>query len=214
MDDPVESLAELEENLRDIERTNRWLGGLAPVKAAIFALQPRSVLDIGSGSADIPLALVRAAQARKLDLHITCLDNNAQMLQIARRRCAGHPQLEFTLGDGNALPYDDASFDVVTCNLALHHFPPECAAGLLREMRRVSRLTPLVCDLRRSRLGYAGAWLFSRLTTRNRLTRHDAPLSVARAYTPSEARSFAISAGWRNPVVHTAPFFRMVLLDA
>ena len=214
MDDPVESLAELEENLRDIERTNRWLGGLAPVEAAIFSLRPRRILDVGCGSADIPLALVQAAQARDLDLHITCLDSSEQMLAIARRRCANHPRLTFIAGDGNALPYGDASFDVVTCNLALHHFAPAQVPGLLREMRRVSRITPVVCDVRRSRAGYAGAWVFSRLTTRNRLTRHDAPLSVARAYTPREARSFAVVAGWKNPVVRTAPFFRMLLLDA
>ncbi len=54
---------------------------------------------------------------------------------------------------------------------------------LLRELRRVARLTPLVCDLRRSAVALAATWLWSR-TSRNRLTRHDAPLSVRRAYTP------------------------------
>jgi hypothetical protein len=85
---------------------------------------------------------------------------------------------------------------------------------LLRELRRVARVAPLVTDLRRSRAAWAGASLLTALCTRNRLTRHDAPLSVLRAYTPREALQLAREAGWRNPRVRQAPFYRMVLTDA
>ena len=50
--------------------------------------------------------------------------------------------------------------------------------------------------LRRSLLGYLGAWLLVRVVTRNRLTRYDAPLSVHRAYTCAEALALA-RAAWR-----------------
>jgi hypothetical protein len=80
-------------------------------------------------------------------------------------------------------------------------------------MRRVARVTPIVGDLARSSLAYAGTWLFAHVTTRNRLTRHDAPLSVRRAYTPAEALALAREAGWRAPRVLGERFFRMTLLD-
>jgi len=83
---------------------------------------------------------------------------------------------------------------------------------LLRELRRVARTTPIVCDLARSRAAYAGTWLVTRLS-RNRLTRHDAPLSVRRAYTPDEALALARDAGWRGARVRREPFFRMTLTD-
>jgi hypothetical protein len=70
----------------------------------------------------------------------------------------------------------------------------------------------VVCDLRRSALAFAGAWLWSR-TSRNRLTRHDAPLSVRRAYTPAEALALARDAGWRDPRVQGEAFYRMTLTD-
>ena len=214
MDDPVESLAELEASLRDIERANRWLGGAAPVRSAIFSLQPRTVLDVGCGSADIALALVKDARRAGRELAVTCLDISDQMLQIAQARTRNDPALSFVRGNGAQLSFEDGAFDVVMCNLALHHFNPQEAVSLLAEMRRVSRMTPLLCDLRRSRVGHLGAWLFSRLTTTNRLTRHDAPLSVLRAYTPHEALRLAEYADWRNPQVRTAPFYRMVIQDA
>jgi ubiquinone/menaquinone biosynthesis C-methylase UbiE len=135
------------------------------------------------------------------------------MLAIARRRTGGHPALAFVRADGEALPFPDGSFDAVTCTLALHHFEPAAAGALLRELRRVARLSPIVCDLRRSELAYAAAWLWSR-TSRNRLTRHDAPLSVRRAYTPAEALELARAAGWRAPRLQRDPFFRMTLTDA
>lgn len=213
MDDPVESMSELEGNLRDIERANRWLGGIAPVKSAIFSSGAKSVLDVGCGSGDIALALVEHAGGQCRELSVTCLDVSPQMLEIARTRTANHPSLRFVCGDGTSLPYDDGAFDVVMCNLALHHFDPRSAVALLAEMRRVARVTPIVCDLRRAAAGVAGAWLFSRLTTANRLTRHDAPLSARRAYTAREALGLARSAGWRRPGVRHAPFFRMMLRD-
>jgi hypothetical protein len=71
----------------------------------------------------------------------------------------------------------------------------------------------LVTDVQRSLPAFIGAYLFSRLTTRNRITRNDAPLSVRRAYTPAEALGLAQEAGWRRPRVHSYPLFRMALTD-
>jgi ubiquinone/menaquinone biosynthesis C-methylase UbiE len=213
LDDHVESIGELEENFRDIERANRFLGGLTSVYAALRSLEPATILDVGCGSADIPHALVRDARRRGRTLHVTCLDASPEVLEIARRRQQSSA-LTFVRGDGSVLPFGDASFDVAMCNLTLHHCDPPAALALLRELRRVARVAPIVTDLRRSRAAWAGASILAALFTRNRLTRHDAPLSVLRAYTPSEALQLARQAGWRNPRVKATPFYRMVLTDA
>jgi len=213
MDDPVESLRELEGNLRDIAFSNAVFGGVAPVLRAVRESQARTVLDVGCGSGDIPLALVRAAERSGTHVSVTCLDRSEQMLAIAQKMTAAHPDLHFVHGEGEALPFPDASFDVVMCNLALHHFEPMAAEQLLRELRRVARLTPIVCDLRRSSLAYAAARLYTTVLTRNRLTKNDGPLSVRRAYTPLEALALARGAGWRAPSLRTSAFFRMTLTD-
>lgn len=213
MDDPVESAAELEGNLRDIELANFLFGGIAPVVREVERTAAVSVLDVGCGSADIPLALVRHARRRGAALRVTCLDRNEQMLAIARRRTGADPGLIFVRGEGTSLRFPADAFDVVTCSLALHHFAPDEAVTLLREMRRVARVTPIVCDLLRSRAAHAAAWAFTRAFTRNRLTRHDAPLSVRRAYTPEEALALAVRAEWRTPGVRRERWFRMTLVD-
>ena len=212
MDEPVEDAGELEANLRDIAFANAWFGGSAPVVRAVRGLGARTILDVGSGAADIPLALANDAARRGARVAVTCLDRSEQMLAIARRRTQNHPALTFVRAEGEALPFGDAAFDVVTCTLALHHFEPAAARALLHELRRVARLSPVVCDLRRSATAFGLTWLWSR-TSRNRLTRHDAPLSVRRAYTPSEVLALARAAGWRSPRVRNEPFFRLTLSD-
>jgi SAM-dependent methyltransferase len=213
MDRPVDAPGELAGNLADIAFANRWLGGIAPIVREVRRAGAHTVLDVGSGCADVPLALVRDGRRRGVDLRATCLDRSEQMIAIARRRTGAEERLTFVLGSGERLPFDDAAFDVVTCTLALHHFEPPAARALLGELRRVARTTPIVGDLVRSALAFAGTWLYANLTSRNRLTRHDAPLSVRRAYTPAEAVALARDAGWRAPRVRAEPFFRMTLTD-
>jgi SAM-dependent methyltransferase len=208
MDQPVDAPDELAGNLRDIAFANRWLGGIAPIVREVRRAGAHSVLDVGSGAGDVATALVRDG-----NVIVTCLDRSAEMLAIARARGGDDARLRFVQGDGASLPFANASFDVAVCTLALHHFEPDAARTLLRELRRVARQTPLVGDLTRSVAAYVGTWLYAHLTTRNRLTRHDAPLSVRRAYTPNEALALAREAGWRAPTVRREPFFRMTLRD-
>jgi len=69
MDGPVDDVDELEANLRDIAFANARLGGIAPVVRALQRIDARrlDVLDVGSGAADIPLALVRDASRRGVE---------------------------------------------------------------------------------------------------------------------------------------------------
>lgn len=210
---------ELVGNLRDIRRANRYFGG---TRAVIDTLQPvlrglserRSgvitVLDLATGSADIPIALATHAERDGIALSVVATDLQPEILANA---LVGGRAIRIALeqADARSLHYADDAFDIVTLALALHHFEPDDAMLVLREMRRVGRHALLVSDLARTWPGYVGSWLFGHVLTRNRLTRHDAPLSVARAYTPAEALELARAAGWRNARVRPVLPFRFVL---
>jgi ubiquinone/menaquinone biosynthesis C-methylase UbiE len=77
------------------------------------------------------------------DLELTGVELSPEMLAIGRRRAAdlGRPA-DLRLGDAEALEFDDASFDTVTCTLGLCTIPdPERAAGeALRVLRPGGRL--------------------------------------------------------------------------
>ena len=192
---PLDDLAALAGNLRDLRRINRWLGGVQLSAAGIEALAAHrpevTLLDIGTGGADIPIALLQAAHRRGRRLAVVGIDSRPEIVAAARALAKAAAvevaRLEVVVGDGRSIPFPDRSFDVAHASLVLHHLEPDDAVGLLREMRRVARLGVVINDLDRSRLGWLGAWLIGHLLTGNRYTRVDAPLSVRRAYRHDEA---------------------------
>lgn len=207
---------ELERNLRDIRHINTALGWTAFTARAVVGLlrtQPRrqwTLLDVASGSADIPIAIARAAQRAGIALHITVTDRSPQIVAVARERCAGIPTMSVEQQDALALPYDAGSFDVTLCTLALHHFAPDAAQALLRSMAWVGRRA-LVYDVVRSPLAYAGVIALTRLARMSPMTCHDGPASVRRAYSAAEARDLAAEAGLRHARVSVGFPFRLAL---
>jgi ubiquinone/menaquinone biosynthesis C-methylase UbiE len=202
LDGPLDDPAALAGNLRDLRRINRRLGGVDLSEAAIDALAAHraelTLLDVGTGGADIPLALISRARQRGRRLHAVGIDSRPEVLTAAVRvnpSIATTDGLELHVGDGLELRYPDRSFDVAHASLVLHHLEPTVAIELLREMGRVARLGVVVNDLERSRVGWLGAWLVSHLMTGNRFTRRDAPLSVRRAYRAVETAAMLRSAG-------------------
>jgi ubiquinone/menaquinone biosynthesis C-methylase UbiE len=202
LDGPLDDPVALAGNLRDLRRINRWLGGAVLSIAAIEALADHraelTLLDVGTGGADIPLALLGWAGQRSRRLTVVGIDSRPEILAAAVRAnpaSAITDRLELHVGDGRSLSYPDRSFDVVHASLVLHHLGPEAALQLLREMARVARLGIVVNDLHRGRLGWVGAWLLGHLLTGNRYTRHDAPLSVRRAYRLDEMTDLLRAAG-------------------
>jgi ubiquinone/menaquinone biosynthesis C-methylase UbiE len=216
MDGPLRDPAELAANLRDIRRVNKLLGGTSIVLRHLPALldtvpsgQTAEILDLATGSADIPLAIAAWARRHDRAAAITASDFSPEILAVARGQIDNHPEITLSQYDARDVPLPDGRFDVVLCSLSLHHFEPEDAVRVLREMRRLARVGFVVNDLRRSRLGYLAAWLAARVTTGNRLTRNDAPLSVRRAYTPEELGELLHRAGISNARITTHRWFRM-----
>jgi SAM-dependent methyltransferase len=204
LDGPLTDQRTLVGNLRDLARVNRRLGGAGLSVAAIEALAPGrsaiTILDVGTGGADIPLVLIDRGRARGRLVTVTGLDSRQEVLAaaaIAEPRVPTTVELALQVGDGRSLAYADGSFDVAHSSMVVHHLDPTSARDLLIEMARVARLGVVLNDLVRGRQFWLGAWLLSHLATRNAFTRHDAPLSVRRAYTVPELTALLAAAGMR-----------------
>ncbi len=211
LDGPLDH-ALLQGNMRDLARINRLLGGVALSRRALVALAtgshalPRAgrvdwrtttlrMLDVGTGAADIPDSLLAWTSRRGLKLHVEAVDERHDILDVASGRVGDRPDLHLEHTAGDRLSYGDGAFDVVHISLVLHHLEPPAAVRLLGEMARTSSLGVIVNDLDRRRLAWLGAWAMTRVLTGNCYTRHDAPLSVRRAYRPTEVAQLAVQAG-------------------
>jgi len=106
-----------------------------PLAAAEGSSSPRlSILDVGTGTARIPIAILRKTDRAR----ITAVDLSAHMLQLGQRNVIEHgfaDSIRLEQVDAKGLPYSDGRFDAVISNSIVHHIPRPM--DVLREMLRV-----------------------------------------------------------------------------
>jgi SAM-dependent methyltransferase len=151
--------------------------------------RPLSLLDVGTGSGDIPTAIARWARRNGVAVRISALEPEPVTVAQAAVQTRDFFEVTVVRGDGMAPPFHAASFDFVLASQLLHHFSEEQIIRLLRIWSPLARRAIIVSDLVRHPLAYYGVRLLTKLFTRNAMTRSDAPLSVARAFTLAEWRA-------------------------
>jgi SAM-dependent methyltransferase len=201
LDDPATDPALRARSIGDVTRSNRLLGGTRAVLAELGRLFPglgasATLLDVGTGLADIPRRARERARERGLALRTFGLDEAASLSLATKAALDGS-----VCGDARALPVATASVDVVTCSQLLHHFADEDIPAVLLELDRAARSWIVVSDLRRSWLAAWGFWLASWPLGFHRVTRHDGFVSVLRGFTVDElAHHVLLATGQRADV--------------
>ncbi len=204
LDGPLDDERALVGNLVDLARLNRLTGGTGLSERAIASLSDgdgpavSTLLDVGTGAADIPMSLIAAARRDGRTLAVTATDSRSEVIaaaRLARPAIDRVEELELSIADGRGLAWPDAAFDVAHASMVVHHLDPDDAVAFLRELRRVAGTGIVVNDLIRGRWNWLGAWLLIHATATSRFTRHDGPLSVRRAYSRPELLDLIAAAG-------------------
>jgi hypothetical protein len=185
--------------LRDLRMVNRLFGGRSTMEtllrhvAAKTRARRLSFLDVAGASGDIVSCLRQRLRRDGIELDAVVLDRSAKHLG------SGVPGLA---GNALALPFADASFDVVGSSTFVHHLEPEEVASFAREALRVARTAVVINDLRRSAVHLA--FVYSGWPIFGRLSHTDGPASVRRSYTPNELRKILSPLG---PVETSTHYF-------
>jgi SAM-dependent methyltransferase len=161
------------ETMLSLDERHWWYRGRRRVLNAVLeriAVPPRAqVLDAGCGSGRTLDDLARYGSVSGMELN---------PLGVAAAGARGHEVKE---GRVEAIPYDDASFDLVTCLDVIEHTDDDVVS--LRELRRVAR---------------PGARLVVTVPAHPRLwSRHDEVNGHRRRYTRRSLREAATAAGWQ-----------------
>jgi len=207
MDDPCLDSVEHASALNGLTRLNilsRTVGTLwKPIRQAAIAGGGRTlrVLDIATGSGDIPIGLQEVARRSGVALAVDACDISPRAVAMASERSkARRVAIRFFRLDALHETLDK-SYDVVMCSLFMHHLTPQEVVRLLGNMRAATRGLVLVSDLRRGLAGYALAYVATRMFTRSRVVHVDSLLSVRAAFTLSEFRALAEQAGLHHASV-------------
>jgi len=214
MDDPHVPRDELDAALRFIRIVNRRLGGTSAAMGWITRLvdgwpaeRPLRLLDLGTGSADIPLAVARWAHRHGRPIRIVAVDNHPLTLELAdeflRRELGGasalRDSIELVEGDARTITdtLEPGDFDVAHAGMFLHHLTDIEILTVLRVMQRLAPEMQIFNDLIRDRI----AKVVVRLLTIGvpKVVRHDAIVSVDKGFTRSETLDLARRVGLESP---------------
>lgn len=202
----------LEQTLWEIELVNRVLGGYGPSIEGLRRLRrpaqsELSVLDVGTGSGDIPRKLVEWGRRAGCNVTVTGIDLTETAVRMAREGARDEPGLAFEVQDLFELP-DEPLYDVVHAAATLHHFVGRRAQEALAKMYRVARLGVVINDFHRHPLAWLGIKILTIAFSRSRLVKNDGPLSVLRAFRRAELERMCREEGLPEPNIAWRPMFR------
>ena len=219
MDDLSNQGPELERTLVELETVNRTLGGYGPSIEGLKLLRRSgvdelSVLDVGTGSGDIPRKLVDWGKKVGCRVRVTGIDLTETSIRMAREASKAYEgEVSFDVQNLFALP-DEPAFDIVHAAATLHHFVGDDAQAAVAKMYRLARLGVVVNDFHRHPLAWIGIKILSRLFSRSRFVRYDGPLSVLRSFHSSELRAMCAAEGLPEPNIVWRPMFRWRMVVA
>ena len=205
MDDLTLAADALRQNLDELETINTWLGGYRPVLNALARLKsrwpagrPLQLADLGSGGGDTLRHVARWAHKNAVPVELTGIDANPFMLEYARAKSTDYPEISYRQSDIFSAGFQAETYDVLTASLFCHHFADDELGGLLRQWAEQARVAVVVNDLHRHWLAYHSIKWLTRLLGGSYLVRHDAPLSVARAFRRADFVRLLAQAGLQN----------------
>jgi ubiquinone/menaquinone biosynthesis C-methylase UbiE len=190
LDEDLGNEREIQDSLLDLRGLNEHFGGFSSMSVMLDSIAARSrkralsFLDVAGGTGEVAENVMRLLSQKGISIDSTVLDRAISHMK-------GHgASISRIAGDALSLPLRDESYDVVGCNLFCHHLERPQMVQFFNEAIRVARLAVIASDLRRTLFHLLAAYA-GRLIYRSRVTRHDAPVSVRRAYTIGEISSIA-----------------------
>ncbi len=183
MDDATLSRAAFEACLRSLERVNiatlaygptlRWL------KRAVHG--PCSILDVGSGGGDMLRRIYAWGTRRGLALSLRGVDLNPWSKTLADSCIPPDATMEFITANLFDLPPEPRP-DFIISALFTHHLTEAELIRFLQWMEQRAARGWFISDLHRHPLPYHFIRFATALFRMNPIVRHDAPISVARAF--------------------------------
>ena len=112
-----------------LARGGYWRADYRSVMKEIERFQPANLIDIGCG----PGGFLCAVQKRFPDIQLNALDLSEEMVRETQERLG--PSAVAIVGDSEHMPLESERYEIVTCNMSIHHYPH--AQDAVNEMYRI-----------------------------------------------------------------------------
>jgi 2-polyprenyl-3-methyl-5-hydroxy-6-metoxy-1,4-benzoquinol methylase len=186
--------ADIRQNMQELDTINGRLGGHAITLQGVAQLlqnikreDPVSIVEIGCGGGDNLRVIKNWCKKKGYHATLTGVDINRECILFAKGR-KQNTGIEFICSH-----YAEARLpnnpSIIFSSLFCHHFSDNELVFMLQWMKQNSSVGFFINDLHRHPLAYHSIKLLTRLFSKSRLVKNDAPLSVLRGFTRMEWRA-------------------------
>ena len=175
------------QNLKELDFINSYLGGHKITYSGIENLlnnNKNNIVEIGCGGGDNLAYIHKKLVSKKIDFSLQGID--------IKKTCVDYANSKNNIAKYIYEDYKDVEFDtkptIIFSSLFCHHFNEQEIIEQLKWMQKNAVNGFFINDLQRNSIAYFLIKILSMLFSKSYLVKHDAPLSVARAYTKKEWR--------------------------
>lgn len=122
--------------------------------------QEPHILDIGCGTGEFAMKILKHSE----NAYVHCIDISKEMVGLAASKFDTDDRVSLKVGDVEHLPYEDNSFDYVTCSHSFHHYPNQGCA--MEEMFRVLKPDGTVIIVDGCKDGFLGKVIYDFFVTK------------------------------------------------
>lgn len=215
MDDLDASGSDLQQALYELEAINYVLGGnyvtltgLAMVMDRHPEIRHLHIADLGCGSGDMLKRIRRMTDRRRLEARLTGFDANAYVVKHAIAHTPQSCRISYEAVNIFSGEFKARKFDIVTGTLFFHHFTSDELVQFFSSLSKQVSLAIVINDIHRHWFAYHAIKLLTRIFSRSLMVKHDAPLSVLRAFKKAELLDILKRAGLQHYKIRWCWAFR------
>jgi len=207
--------------LRELETINLLLGGnhvtLSGVSKLIQGRQATEKLviaDLGCGSGDILKLIRKMLNQKGVAAELIGIDANPNITAFAAEHTSVQDDIRYEALDIFSDEFAKRRFDIVTGTLFFHHFSSGQLINFFRQLKDQVRIGIVINDIHRHWFAYRSINLLTRLFSKSYMVKHDAGVSVMRAFRRNELEKIIHKAGFKRYTIKWMWAFRwQVVID-
>ena len=214
LDQPGIPAEDIQRNLYELSIINHQLGGHSITWQGFLHLAKKQnqnlVCEIGCGGGDNLKAIEKRLKGKLTGLSFIGIDINEDCIRVSEKIKWKTP-VEFIVSDYKNVRFENRP-DIIFCSLFCHHFSQTELIRMFRWMGQNSRYGFFINDLHRHPFAYHSIRILTRLFSRSRLVKNDAPLSVLRGFKKKELVDLLHQAGISNYIIRWKWAFRWLVI--
>lgn len=191
----------VDQTLRELETINTLLGGNHVTISGIKRLLSKksfanvTIADLGCGGGDILKLIALMGRKRGLKFDLTGIDANPNIIAFARKNSEGFPEINYEVNNIFSSDFRAKKYDLILATLFMHHFTEDQLVEVFKSLKTQAAIGIVINDIHRHWLAFYSIRLLTKLFSKSKMVKYDAPLSVLRAFKKSELQSILQKAG-------------------